>query len=95
LLDGLVADTLAGGRSIEIAWLGELERALARLVVVRLAEQAAGTYVPQAGDRVQEILALGRRGGAGGGGRLEVHVGGNVSARIEDGVLNMVQLPPR
>jgi tRNA(Ile)-lysidine synthase len=95
LLDGLVADTLAGGRSIEIARLGELERALARLVVVRLAEQAAGTYVPQAGDRVQEILALGRRGAAGGGGRLEVHVGGNVSARIEDGVLNMVRLPPR
>ena len=95
LLDGLVADTLAGGRSIEIARLGELERALARLVVVRLAEQAAGTYVPQAGDRVQEILALGQRGAAGGGGRLEVHVGGNVSARIEDGVLNMVQLPPR
>jgi tRNA(Ile)-lysidine synthase len=95
LLDGLVADTLAGGRSIEIARLGELEPALARLVVVRLAEQAAGTYVPQAGDHVQEILALGRRGGAGGGGRLEVHVGGNVSARIEDGVLNMVRLPPR
>jgi len=95
LLDGLVADTLAGGRSIEIAWLGELERALARLVVVRLAEQAAGTYVPQAGDRVQEILALGRRGGAGAAGRLEVHVGGNVSARIEDGVLTMVRLPPR
>jgi len=94
LLDGLVADTLAGGRSIEIARLGELEPALARLVVVRLAEQAAGTYVPQAGDRVQEILALGRRGAAGGG-RLEVHVGGNVSARIENGVLSMVRLPPR
>jgi tRNA(Ile)-lysidine synthase len=91
LLDGLVADTLAGGRSIEIVRLGELEPALARLVVVRLAEQVAGTYVPQAGDRVQEILALGRRGG----GRLEVHVGGNVSARIEDGVLNMVRLPSR
>ena len=94
LLDGLVADTLTGGQSIEIARLGELEPALARLVVVRLAEEVAGTYVPQAGDRVQEILALGRRGGAGGG-RLEVHVGGNVSARIEDGVLNMVRLPPR
>ena len=95
LLDGLVADTLAGGRSIEIARLGELERALARLVVVRLAEQAAGTYVPQAGDRVQEILELGRRGAASGGARLDLHVGGNVSARIEDGVLSMVRLPPR
>jgi tRNA(Ile)-lysidine synthase len=94
LLDGLVADTLAGGRSIEIARLGELERALARLVVVRLAEQAACTYVPQAGDRVQEILELGRRGAASGA-RLDLHVGGNVSARIEDGVLSMVRLPPR
>ena len=62
---------------------------------MRLAEQAAGTYVPQAGDRVQEILELGRRGAAGGGGRLDLHVGGNVSARIEDGVLSMVRLPPR
>ena len=95
LLDGLVADTLEGRQSIEIARLGELEPALARLVVVRLAEQAAGTYVPQAGDRVEEILALGRRGRAGGGARLELHVGGNVSARIEDGVLSMARLPPR
>ena len=68
LLDGLVADELRGRRSIAIARLRELPRALARLVVVRLAEQAAGTYVPQAGERVQEILALGRRGAAGGGG---------------------------
>ena len=95
LLDGLVAETLAGRQSIELARLGELEPALARLVVVRLAEQAAGTYVPQAGDRVQEILALGRRGAESGGGRLDLHVGGNVSARIEDGVLSMARLPPR
>ena len=95
LLDGLVADTLAGSQSIAIARLEGLEQALARLVVVRLAERAAGAYVPQAGDRVGEILALGRRGGTGGGGRLDLHVGGNVSARIEDGVLSMARLPPR
>jgi tRNA(Ile)-lysidine synthase len=94
LLDGLVADTLEGNRSIALVRLEELERALARLVVVSLAEQAAGTYVPQAGDRVEEILELGRRGG-GAGGRLDLHVGGNVSARIENGVLSMVRLPPR
>jgi hypothetical protein len=58
--------------------------------VISLAEQAAGTYVPQAGDRVGEILELGRRGG-----RLDLHVGGNVSARIEGGMLSMVKLPPR
>lgn len=92
LLDGLVADTLEGGRSIALARLGELETALARLVVVSLAEAAAGAYVPQAGDRVEEILELGRRGG---GGRLDLHVGGNVSAVIEDGRLRMIKLPPR
>jgi len=95
LLDGLVTDTLEGSRSIALARLEELEGALARLVVVSLAEQAAGTYVPQAGDRVEEILELGRRAGSGSGGGLDLHVGGNVSARIEDGRLSMVELQPR
>jgi len=92
LLDSLVAETLAGGRSIALARLEELRGALARLVVVSLAEQAAGTYVPQAGDRVEEILELGRRSGSG---SFDLHIGGNVSARIEDGRLSMVRLPPR
>jgi tRNA(Ile)-lysidine synthase len=95
LLDGLVVDILEGRESIEIARLKALAPALARLVVVRLAEGAAGTYVPQAGDRVEEILELGRRGGRGSDGRFDLHVGGNVSARIEDGRLSMVTLPPR
>ncbi len=90
LLDGLVAKELAGARSIAIARLQELPAALARLIVVRLAEDAAGTYVPQAGDRVQEILALGQRGG-----RAELHVGGLAGAVIDDGVLEMVKLPAR
>jgi tRNA(Ile)-lysidine synthase len=90
LLDGLARDTLAGKSSIAIERLEGLPSALARLVVVSLAERAAGAYVPQAGDRVQEILELGRRGG-----RLDLHVGGNVSARIEDGALSMVKLPSR
>ena len=90
LLDELVAEELAGQRRIAIARLRELPAALARLVVVRLAEQAADTYVPQAGARVEEILALGRRGG-----RAELHVGGQAGAVIEDGVLAMVKLPPR
>ena len=90
LLDSLVAEELAGAEGIAIGRLGELPAALARLVVVRLAEDAAGTYVPQAGARVQEILAL-----AGRGGRAELHVGGQAGAVIEDGVLRMVKLPPR
>jgi tRNA(Ile)-lysidine synthase len=90
LLDGLVTSELAGRASIAILRLSELPAALSRLVVVRLAEDAAGTYVPQAGERVEELLALGRRGG-----RAELHVGGRAGAVIEDGVLRMVKLPPR
>ena len=90
LLDGLVSAELAGGHSITVARLAELPPALARLLVVRLAEEAAGTYVPQAGARVQELVALGRRGG-----RAELHVGGQAGAVIVGGVLSMVGLPPR
>jgi tRNA(Ile)-lysidine synthase len=90
LLDGLVSDELGGRQSISIARLGALPAALARLVVVRLAEEATGGYVPQAGDRVGEILALARRGGP-----AELHVGGQAGAVIEDGVLEMRRLPPR
>ncbi len=90
LLDGLVSAELAGYGRIALARLRELPAALARLIVVRLAEQAGGTYVPQAGERVQEILALGARGG-----RAELHVGGLVGAVIEDGELRMVKLAAR
>ena len=90
LLDGLVAAELRGRRSISVARLRALPAALARLVVVRLAEDATGAYVPQAGDRVAEILALDRRGGP-----AELHVGGQACAVIEGGVLEMRELPPR
>ncbi len=79
-----------GEPSVAIERLRDLPPALARLVVVRLAEQTAGTYVPQAGSRVREILDLAERGG-----RAELHVGGLVGAVIEDGRLRMVRLPPR
>jgi tRNA(Ile)-lysidine synthase len=90
LLDGLLEAELQGASSIAIERLASLPAALARLIVVRLAEDAAETYVPQAGARVPEILALGRRGG-----RAEVHVGGLVGAVIEDGRLAMIRLAPR
>jgi tRNA(Ile)-lysidine synthase len=90
LLDGLLDAELSGGRSIALARLAELPAALARMVVVRLAEDAAGTYVPQAGERVAELLALGRRRG-----RAELHIGGQAGAVVEGGVLRMVKLAPR
>jgi tRNA(Ile)-lysidine synthase len=88
LLDGLVYAELRGEDHIAIARLRELPDALQRLIVVRLAEDAAEDYVPQAGARVSEILALADRGGG------ALHVGGNVSAVIERGVLAMTRLPP-
>jgi tRNA(Ile)-lysidine synthase len=90
LLDGLVTQELGGRKGIAISRLEELPAAIARLLVVRLAEDAAETYVPQAGERVEELLALGRRGG-----RAELHVGGRAGAVIEGGVLRMVKLAPR
>lgn len=90
LLDGLVATELGGRESVAIERLAELPAALARLLVVWLAERAAGTYVPQAGGRVPELIALGRRAR-----RAELHVGGLAGAVVEDGILTMVRLPPR
>jgi tRNA(Ile)-lysidine synthase len=90
LLDALVEAELQGRASIALDRLAELAPALARMIVVRLAEDAAGTYVPQAGEHVDELLALARRGGG-----AELHVGGGAGAVIGDGVLTMCRLPPR
>jgi tRNA(Ile)-lysidine synthase len=87
LLDGLVDAELADGSSIALERLAELPAALARMIVVRLAEDAGGGFVPQAGERVSEILALASRGG-----RCELHVGGLVSAVIDQGRLSMVKI---
>ncbi len=91
LLEGLVEAELSGERSIALARLKELPAALARLIVIHLAEQAAGpgTYVPQAGDRVAEVIALGERQSSG-----ELHIGGLVSAVVERGQLRMVAIEP-
>jgi tRNA(Ile)-lysidine synthase len=90
LLEVLVESELGGAKSISIERLEQLHVVLQRLVVIRLAEDAAGTYVPQAGERVVEILDLAARGG-----RAELHVGGLASAVIEDGTLRMGRIIPR
>lgn len=90
LLDGLVDAELDAEPGIAVERLRALPGALQRLIVVRLAEDATGALVPQAGARVAEILALAERGG-----RAELHVGGQVGAVIERGRLRMVRLAPR
>lgn len=90
LLDGLVDAELGDRDAIPLERLSALPPALARLVVVRLAEHARGGLVPQAGDRVAEIVELGRRGG-----HCELHLGGNVAAVVDRGIVSMRRLPPR
>jgi tRNA(Ile)-lysidine synthase len=90
LLDALVDAELKGGSSIAVERLRELPVALARLVVIRLAEDAAGTFVPQAGERVEEIVALAERGG-----RAELHIGGLACAEVADGTLRFRRIEPR
>ncbi|MFI4991078.1 MAG: tRNA lysidine(34) synthetase TilS [Solirubrobacterales bacterium] len=89
LLDALVERELGDDERIRLERLAELSPALARLVVIRLAERAVGTYVPQAGERVAELLALGERGGRG-----ELHLGRFAGAVVDDGVLSMRRLAP-
>jgi tRNA(Ile)-lysidine synthase len=93
LLETLVSDELGGADEIAIERLRELAPALQRLIVIRLAERVAGAFVPQAGDRVGEIMELADR--AGRRGRAELHVGGLAGAVLQGGVLRMIKLAPR
>ena len=92
LLDGLVAAELDGAaRASQTARLRALPAALARMVVVRLAEDAAGTYVPQAGEpRGRDPRA--RPSAAGG---PSCTSGAGWARWSSGGVLEMVKLPPR
>ncbi len=58
VLQALVDKELGGRRTIELAHLRELPVALARLVVQRLADGAAGRPAPGTARRVAEICAL-------------------------------------
>jgi tRNA(Ile)-lysidine synthase len=82
VLDEVLSTTLGGRSQIALEELGRLPAALARLVVVRLAEDAGGVLVPGVGARVDELLALAPRGGS-----AELDVGHGVRAIVEYGVL--------
>jgi tRNA(Ile)-lysidine synthase len=64
VLEELVADVLAGASEIPLARLRALQPALARLVVQRLADDAAGGPAPGAARRLEELLALPDEGSA-------------------------------
>lgn len=86
VLDALVAAEIDGSRGgrrgeIELARLAELHPALRRLVVQRLADDAAGRPVPGAARFADQVAGLRRTGTA----RLDL--GGGVRAVVESGVL--------
>ena len=85
VLDVVVDTALAGRSSIALAHLGVLPRALARLVLRRLAEDATGGLCPRAATRLGDVLALGA-------GALDL--GDGARAEVRDGVLRMVVTPP-
>ncbi|MDQ3632440.1 MAG: tRNA lysidine(34) synthetase TilS [Actinomycetota bacterium] len=92
VLDVVVDTALAGRGAIALAHLAMLPRALARLVVRRLAEDATGGLCPRAAGRLDDILALG--GHPPRGGLWALDVGDGARAEVRDGVLRMIPTPP-
>jgi len=85
VLDEVVATALAGRDEIAIEHLAALPPALGRLVVRRLAEDAAGRLCARAPGRLPDILAL--REGA-------LDLGDGARAIVAGGVLRVQPTPP-
>jgi tRNA(Ile)-lysidine synthase len=85
VLDVVVDTALAGRDRIAVGHLAALPRALARLVVRRLAEDATGELCARAPGRLDEILALGD-------GALDL--GAGARAVVAGGVLHCERTPP-
>lgn len=81
-LDELVASLVDGASGVDLARLGALPRALARLMVRRLAEDTLGQPAPDAAGRLDEVLALG-----GSGARGEIHLARGLRAVVGGGWL--------
>jgi len=62
VLDALIDEVLGGRPSVPLDRLRSLAPALRRLVVQRLADEAAGGFAPGAGGRADELAALSERG---------------------------------
>ena len=85
VLDEVVDTALAGRDRIAVAHLAALPPALARLVLRRLAEDAAGRLCARAAGRLDDVLALGD-------GALDL--GDGARAVVAGGVLRADRTPP-
>ena len=90
VLDAAVAEALAGRDRLEGRELAALPTALARLLLRRLAENAAGCPVPQAAERLDELVALTAAPGS-----AELSLGGGLRAVSEYGTLRFAAGEPR
>ena len=84
VLDVVVDTALAGRDRIAVDHLAALPRALARLVVRRLAERATGAFCARAPGRLDDIVALGD-------GALDL--GDGARAIVDGGVLRCERTP--
>ena len=90
VLDVVIDTALAGRDRIELGHLAALPPAVARLVVRRLAEDAAGRLCPRAATRLPELLGL-----ASGDGTAMLDVGDGARAVADAGVLRFERTPRR
>jgi tRNA(Ile)-lysidine synthase len=88
VLDELVDSVLGGSSAIELATLRRLAPALRRLVVQRLADEAAGGPAAGVGRRADEVARLAENGTA------AVDLPAGVRATARRGVLTFARTPP-
>ncbi|CAA9521667.1 MAG: tRNA(Ile)-lysidine synthetase [uncultured Thermoleophilia bacterium] len=93
VLDVVVDTALAGRDRIAVDHLRALPRAVARLVVRRLAEDVTGNLCARAPGRLDDLLALGEHRPAKPGDPWALDLGDGARAEIRDGVLRMVPTP--
>lgn len=87
VLDALTDEVLAGRAEVELSRLRELPGGLRRLVIQRLADDAAGGLAPGAARRTEEIIALRPHGTA------MLDIGNRVRAVVRGGMLRFEPLP--
>jgi len=90
VLEGAIDATLArlGAGAVSVAEVRRLPAGLARLVLRRLAEDAAGCPRPLSRADAEAVLRLGERGGS-----RSLDLGGGVTARVEYGALRFTREP--
>jgi tRNA(Ile)-lysidine synthase len=89
VLDAAVHELVGDAESVDASEVRRLPAALRRLVVRRLAEEAAGRLVPEAAARADELLALGDAPGS-----AAADLGEGLRAIAEYGRLRFTAQPP-